>query len=142
MPNVQADIDEIRRQHPDIAIDQDNIDKLGRLAVDQHSKESYGDYLAQISAKQELRNRPTGDRPFDSQGPMYDQRTNQLSAQGRAALQARPQTLGQLIGLETGDPRIAPRFMGMGGAPTLGQLVMPAASHQLAPDWAYLSGRG
>lgn len=31
----------------------------------------------------------TGDRPFDSQSAMYDQRTNQLSPMGLAALQQR-----------------------------------------------------
>src|SRR3990167_11287956 len=30
----------------------------------------------------------TGDRDFDSQGPMYDQRTNALSAAGQAATMA------------------------------------------------------
>lgn len=44
------------------------------------------------------RNNYTGDRPFDSQGPMYDQQTNGLSAQGQAAIAARP-SLGALLGM-------------------------------------------
>lgn len=52
------------------------------------------------------RNNYTGDRPFDSQGPMYDQRTNGLSAQGQAAIAARP-SLGSLLGLTARAPNIA-----------------------------------
>lgn len=43
----------------------------------------------------------TGDRDFDSQGPMYDQRTNQLSAAGRAAtaqiVRPQPRSLASLL---------------------------------------------
>lgn len=88
----------------------------------------------------------TGDRPFDSQSANYDQRTNQLSAAGRSALQASPMTLGRLVGLAGGDPRFnpampAPRVgaMPLPGTPTLGSLVLPPSQHVAAPDWSYLT---
>lgn len=84
--------------------------------------------------------------PFDRQGPMYDQATNQLSAAGRAALAARqqrqPMTLGALTGLAPVS-RSMPAPMRPTQSPdasmTLGDwLQMTSRS---APDWRYLTRR-
>lgn len=92
-------------------------------------------------------------REFDSQGPMYDQATNQLSAAGRAATAARraaamaPRpTLGVLVGMQAPVSRTLPMPRGplqggspQRGTPTLGDWLQMTS--QNAPDWRYLSGR-
>lgn len=53
----------------------------------------------------------TGNRDFDSQGPMYDQRTNQLSAAGQAATAriVRPQPR-QIAPMGIGQPSMMSRY--------------------------------
>lgn len=67
------------------------------------NEKKYG-HAQTVSNLHERAGNYTGDRNFDSQGPMYDQRTNQLSAAGQQATQqlrarqaAQPRSLASLL---------------------------------------------
>src|SRR3990167_5291734 len=69
----------------------------------------------------------TGDREFDSQGPMYDQRTNQLSAEGQAASAARRQP-GAAMSSPMGLSQLASLGRASMGTNPMASLPVPAPS--------------
>ncbi len=78
----------------------------------------------------------TGDRPYDSQGPMYDQRTNSLSPAGLAGVQGLQGRIAAGVGPST-NPVMQALQARLGANPSLGALLglnLPA----VAPTNPYL----
>lgn len=96
-------IAELNKKYGGQGVESDNAAKLARLAQNPSSNETFESYLRELEAKQQRRTAPTSSRPFDSQSSNYNQATNQLSSQGRAAME-RLQVPSPQVGAQFSDP--------------------------------------
>lgn len=102
---------ELRAAAANKGVAYDDSDLQGVIRNASYAQNAGGDprqFMTEALGRYDVRAAPTTGRSFDSQGPMYDQRTNSLNAAGQAALAGQGRTptradLGFLLGL-TGTP--------------------------------------